>query len=67
MGKVYLALDTKLDRDVAVKVLPASLAADSELMLRLQREAKTLTLMRRIRPLCRGLIYVEETSRCYGA
>ena len=42
MGEVYRARDTKLDRDVAIKVLPASLAGDPERIARFQREAKTL-------------------------
>ena len=42
MGKVYRATDTKLKRDVAVKVLPSALAADPERLARFQREAKTL-------------------------
>jgi len=39
MGEVYRAKDTKLGRDVAVKVLPASLAHDPERLVRLEREA----------------------------
>jgi len=42
MGEVYRARDTKLDRDVAIKVLPTSLAGDPERIARFQREAKTL-------------------------
>ena len=42
MGEVYRARDTKLDRDVAIKVLPASLAGDPDRIARFQREAKTL-------------------------
>jgi len=42
MGEVYKARDTKLDRDVAVKVLPASLARDPERLARFEREAKVL-------------------------
>ena len=42
MGEVYRARDTKLDRDVAIKVLPEAFAADPERIARFQREAKTL-------------------------
>ncbi|HSF17406.1 MAG TPA: serine/threonine-protein kinase [Vicinamibacteria bacterium] len=42
MGDVYRARDTKLDRDVAIKVLPEELAADEERVARFQREAKLL-------------------------
>ncbi len=42
MGEVYRARDTKLGRDVAVKVLPASFARDGERMARFEREAKVL-------------------------
>jgi len=42
MGEVYKARDTKLDRTVAIKVLPAAVASDRELLARFEREAKTL-------------------------
>jgi eukaryotic-like serine/threonine-protein kinase len=42
MGEVYRARDTKLDRDVAIKVLPAAFARDADRMARFQREAKLL-------------------------
>ena len=42
MGVVYLAHDTKLDRDVAVKVLPADLTSDPSRLGRFEREAKLL-------------------------
>src|SRR5262245_20202875 len=40
MGEVYLALDTKLDRKVALKILPAHLAANQAGMRRFVQEAK---------------------------
>ncbi len=42
MGVVYLATDTRLDRQVAIKALPADLAADPDRLARFQREAKVL-------------------------
>ena len=42
MGEVYRAHDSKLGRDVAVKVLPEAFARDAERMARFQREAKVL-------------------------
>ena len=42
MGQVYRARDTKLDRDVALKVLPDLFANDPERLARFQREAKVL-------------------------
>lgn len=42
MGEVYRARDTTLERDVAIKVLPAALAQDPERLARFKREAKVL-------------------------
>ena len=42
MGEVYRARDTKLIRDVAIKVLPDAFARDPERMARFTREAQTL-------------------------
>jgi eukaryotic-like serine/threonine-protein kinase len=42
MGEVYRARDTKLDRAVAIKILPEAFAADTDRIARFQREAKTL-------------------------
>jgi len=42
MGEVFSARDTRLDRQVAIKVLPAELAADPERLARFRREAKVL-------------------------
>ena len=43
MGEVYRARDTRLDREVAVKVLPANLSSDPSLRQRLEREAKAVS------------------------
>jgi eukaryotic-like serine/threonine-protein kinase len=45
MGEVYRARDTKLDRDVAIKVLPAAVAQDPERLARFEREAKVLAAL----------------------
>ena len=43
MGEVYSARDTRLDRQVAIKVLPPDFAHDAALLERFQREAKTIS------------------------
>ena len=45
MGEVYQAHDTKLGRDVAIKVLPEAFAHDPERLSRFQREAKMLAAL----------------------
>src|SRR5262245_4234201 len=43
MGEVYRARDTRLGREVAIKVLPASLSSSSEIRARFEREARTVS------------------------
>ncbi|HKR66794.1 MAG TPA: protein kinase [Thermoanaerobaculia bacterium] len=43
MGEVFRGRDTRLDRSVAIKVLPAQLARNAQLKLRFEREAKTIS------------------------
>src|SRR6202171_734127 len=43
MGEVYRARDTRLERTVAIKVLPQHLSASAELRQRFEREAKTIS------------------------
>jgi Tol biopolymer transport system component len=45
MGEVYAARDTRLDRDVAIKVLPGALAADPEALARFEREARAVAAL----------------------
>ena len=45
MGEVYRARDTKLNRDIAIKVLPEAVAADRERLARLEREAQVLAAL----------------------
>src|SRR5579884_59159 len=43
MGEVYRALDTRLGREVAVKILPAEFAQDAKLKIRFEREARAIS------------------------
>ena len=45
MGEVYRATDTKLGREVAIKVLPASFSRDPQSVARFEREAKALAAL----------------------
>ena len=60
MGEVYRARDTKLDRDVAIKVLPESFAADADRVARFTREAKTLASLNH--PNIAQIYGIEETT-----
>jgi TolB-like protein/Flp pilus assembly protein TadD len=60
MGEVYRATDTKLGRDVALKVLPAEMASDPERLERFQREAKALAALDH--PGIVGVYSVEEAD-----
>jgi eukaryotic-like serine/threonine-protein kinase len=43
MGEVYRARDTRLNREVAIKILPEAFAADADRVARFQREAQDIT------------------------
>jgi serine/threonine-protein kinase len=45
MGEVYRARDTKLNRDVALKILPGAFASDAERLARFHREAQVLAAL----------------------
>ena len=62
--RVYRARDTKLDRDVAIKVLPESFAADADRVARFTREAKTLASLNH--PNIAGIYGIESGSRSPG-
>jgi len=47
MGEVYLAEDTKLKRQVALKLLPEAMASDEERLHRFQREAEAIAVQKR--------------------
>src|ERR1700674_3408312 len=60
MGEVYKARDTKLDRDVAIKILPDAFVSDPERVARFQREAKTLASLNH--PNIGGIYGLEESG-----
>src|SRR5258706_10657625 len=60
MGEVYRARDTKLGRDVAIKVLPAAVAMDPERLARFEREARLLATLNH--PNIGAIYGVEESS-----
>ncbi len=60
MGEVYRARDSKLGRDVAIKVLPAGLSEDADYMARFEREAQTLASLNH--PNIAAIYGIEETA-----
>ena len=60
MGQVFRARDTKLDRDVAIKILPEAFAHDVDRLARFQREAKTLASLNH--PNIAGIYGLEESG-----
>jgi eukaryotic-like serine/threonine-protein kinase len=61
MGEVYRARDTRLKRDVALKILPESFAADPDRFARFQREAEVLASLNH--PNVAGIYGLEESNR----
>ena len=60
MGEVYRALDTKLKRDVALKVLPQAFAQDPDRLARFQREAELLATLNH--PNVAAIFSIEEAG-----
>ena len=60
MGQVYRATDTKLKRQVAIKILPPSLAADPDRLARFQREAEVLASLNQ--PNIAAIYGLEESA-----
>src|SRR5262245_41019964 len=60
MGEVYRARDGRLNRDVAIKILPTSLTRDSDRLARFEREAQILAALNH--PNIAAIHHVEETS-----
>jgi serine/threonine protein kinase len=60
MGEVYRATDSHLKRSVAIKVLPAAMAADTDRLMRFQREAEVLAALNH--PNIAAIYGLEKTS-----
>src|SRR5215471_8889068 len=60
MGEVYRARDTKLGREVAIKVMPPALAQDADYLARFQREAQVLASLNH--PNIAQIYGVEESA-----
>src|SRR2546426_7366289 len=64
MGDVYHARDTRLDRDVAIKILPAVFTADPDRRARFEREARLLAALNH--PHIGAIFGFEERERIHG-
>ena len=62
MGEVYRARDRKLDRDVAIKVLPEQFSRDKERVARFEREAKLLASLNH--PNIASIYGFEQSEGC---
>src|SRR5256885_12965700 len=60
MGEVYRALDTKLGREVAIKIIPEAFARDADRMMRFAREARVLASLNH--PNIAAIYGVEERA-----
>ena len=63
IGQVYQATDTKLNRQVALKILPEAFATDPDRLARFQREALVLACLNHADI---GHIYGSKEHRCQG-
>ncbi len=61
MGEVYLAQDTRLDRKVALKILPAGVAANQERMRRFVQGAKSAAALNH-----RNIVHIYEIGEADG-
>ena len=61
MGEVYRARDTRLDRDVAIKVLPDTFAADPDRLSRFEREARAVAALSHP-----GILAIHDFGRADG-
>ena len=64
MGEVYRARDTRLGRDVAIKVLSPAFTSDPDRLARLEREARTLASLNH--PHIATIYGVEDTAGTYA-
>jgi eukaryotic-like serine/threonine-protein kinase len=65
MGEVYRARDTRLGRDVAIKILPRAFTSDAERLARFEREARVLASLNH--PHIAAIYGIEEASLDVGA
>jgi len=61
MGEVYRALDPRLDREVAIKILPEELGRDADRLARFDREARLLAALRHS-----GIAMIHEVGEAQG-
>jgi serine/threonine protein kinase len=64
MGEVFRATDTRLNRDVAIKVLPESFANNKERLIRFQREAEVLASLNH--PNIAGIYGLEQSDEVHA-